>query len=194
MKILINISLFFLYLLITGCHKTEEKYYVQGSFKEWALFQYGSYWIYLNEKSNRVDSSWVYDGPSTWFYKPSGDGKLYEVISFQILNIGEFRLGARTDYSTLLIEGKFLSGGYALTSLVTSKSSEHVSQTCWVMKRYDSLLVNNQLFFDVIQTRDTFSNSVNDFYFAKKVGLIKFAIKNEYGDSTWSLVRSHIEQ
>ena len=194
MKILINISLFFLYLLITGCNKTEEKYYVQGSFKEWSLFQYGSYWIYLNEKSGRVDSSWVYTGPSTWFYKPIGDGKLYEVISFQIMNIGPFKLGAKTDNSILLIEGKFFSGGYALTSLVTSNLSDQVSSSCWVMKRYDSLIVNNQMFFNVIITRDTFSNSINDFYFAKKVGLIKFAIKNEYGDSTWSLVRSHIIQ
>ncbi len=188
------ITLIIYFLLITGCNKNAEKYYVQDSFKQWSLFQYGSYWIYANDKNANNDSSYVYSGPSTWFYKPIGDGKFYEVISYQIMNIGEFRLGAKTDNSVLIIEGKFQAGGYVLTSSVTSNLSDKVSPTCWVIKRYDSITVNNQLFFDVIHTRDTFSNSINDYYFGKKVGLIKFAIKNEYIDSTWSLVRWHSVQ
>jgi hypothetical protein len=182
------------FTFMVSCKKEPEKIYVQDSFKEWACFQNGSYWIYLNESSNRSDSSSLYYGPSTWFYKLTGDGKLYEMNSYQIQNIGEFRVGARVDYSFFSVQGIFLHGTYVLTSSVTSGLSDQVSQTCWVLKRYDSLTVNNQLFSDVIHTRDTFSNSINDYYVAKNVGLIKFAIKNGYGDSTWSLLRYHVIQ
>jgi hypothetical protein len=179
---------------LLSCNKEAEKYHVPESFKEWALFQSGSYWIYLNENSGKIDSSFIYSGPSTWFYEPAGDGKLYEIISYHISGIGEFRLGAKTDQSILLIQGIFPGGTYVLTSLVTSDLSNLVSPTCWVVKRYDSLTVNDQLFFEVIHTRDTFSNSTNDYYIAKKTGLIKFAIKNSHGDSAWSLVRYHVVQ
>ena len=181
-------------LLFAGCNKKVEKYYVQNTFKEWSLFQQGSYWLYLNEISGKTDSSYLYSFTSTWFYQPIAEDNLYEMISYRIPNIGEFRVGARSDYSFFSVQGIFPHGIYILTSWVTSHSSDQVSPTCWVVKRYDSLIVNNQLFFDVIHTRDTFSNSINDYYVAKKIGLIKFAVKYEHSDSTWSLLRYHIEQ
>jgi len=179
-------------LFLPDCKKPEEKIYVQDAFKEWTLFQYGSYWIYLNEKNSRSDSAYLYSYPLTLFYKLPGDGKLYELIIFQVLNIGEFKLAAEKDKSIMLILGKVR--GYALASLVTSGLSDQVSTTCWVVNRYDSLVVNNHMFLDVIHTRDTFSNSITDYYFAKKIGLIKYAIKNELGDTTWSLLRYHVVQ
>jgi hypothetical protein len=38
------------FIILFSCKKTTPIYYIQPEFKQWVLFQKGSYWIYLNEK------------------------------------------------------------------------------------------------------------------------------------------------
>jgi hypothetical protein len=62
---------------------------------------------------------------------------------------------------------------------------------------FDSLVVNNRTFFNVMNTRYQQINNYYDtitetYYIAKSIGLIKFQLGKNHTDTTWSLLRYHI--
>jgi hypothetical protein len=186
-----------------SCKKKDQNYYVQNSFKEWTLFKKGSYWVYLNETSNKPDSCFVIENAIDRMNSDEYGGTLnqggiyYEIISYNIFNVALFELIARDNDSYLLCEG-FAGHDFINSYRVTSNLSQEVNVNCVVKKRYDTLVINNNKFVDVIQTQDSestlinnhFYYSISNYFFAKNIGLIKFANK----DSTWSLVRWHVLQ
>ena len=66
-------------LILTACNKHERIYlYVPQLYKDVALFQKNSYWVYLNEATLQIDSTYVNANPVSYFQ--SNDLSSYEVI------------------------------------------------------------------------------------------------------------------
>jgi hypothetical protein len=203
MKIIVIVFLSCFILFFVSCKKEDQNYYVQDSFKEWALFNKGSYWIYLNENNNKLDSCFIKYSPIDYLYSenygytPNKGGIYYEIISYNVINIAEFFLSARIDDSYLLCEGE-VGHDFINSYQVSANISQKISETCNVIKRYDTLVINNNQFYNVIYIRDSVpsyinnhsSYSVSNYFFARNIGLIKVATR----DSTWSLIRWHTIQ
>ena len=67
------------FLILTSCNKHERNYiYVPQLYKDVALFQKNSYWVYLNEKTLHVDCTYVRTDPNAYF--ETGELTSHEVI------------------------------------------------------------------------------------------------------------------
>jgi hypothetical protein len=174
-------------------------YYIDDSFKQWVLFQPGTYWIYLNEKSNTEDSLFVDSTQSHYFQPPPPTQIQHEGIAYSISNgfISSAVIGCGRNSSYLNLKD-FNSDNYALGSGVIYNDLNEISPSCWLIEKIDTFIVNNNKFLNVVHTRDTNNyyphNHIKDYYFAKNIGLLKFSIKTNTIDSTWSILRWHINQ
>ncbi len=201
-SVIINWTMFscLLILFSFGCEKQNTKYYIQDSFKQWVLFQKGSHWVYLNEKSQVLDCTFISKPPVTYMTPPEPasiqhEELIYSFTSGFLVN-GYLESGRMKNIYFL---GDFLSSSHALTAaMINNSSSKPFFDNCWLIERIDSLIINNVIFNDVIHTRD--SNEIHadfcikDYYFVKNIGLIKFSITTAEFDSTWSLVRWKVVQ
>jgi hypothetical protein len=90
-----------------------------------------------------------------------------------------------------------LTNNYSLGN----STSNWLSAYCRYVEKIDTLVLNNNKFVDVIHTRSSdnnrypyYENCLNDYYFARNIGLIKYSVQTDTYDSTWSLVRWHTIQ
>ncbi len=188
-------------ILISGCKKfTPTYYYIDNSFKAWTVFQIGSYWVYLNENSQLPDSTYISAKPDSGYNPPvSQDADHYEFISYQVTN-GFYQVAeiCKEQSDSYLLLGGFYPRGfwfYVLNSYMTTGPTSISPYSLYVVERLDTLRLNNNLFTNIIHTRDTdyYEGSwKHDYYFAKNIGLVKFSVKTSAFDSTWSLMRWHV--
>jgi hypothetical protein len=188
-------------LVLVSCQKKEVYYPIQNSFKEWVLFQKGSYWIYSDKKNNKIDSTYILYGPTDFISDPSYDNHLYQYIHYTQSDIGDYIIYATENDSYLMNQNGITGGVSIISNTVVSGNSEIVTKTCWVIERFDSLILENNVFYRVIHVRDTNSQNINyaeplaiDYYMAYKIGVIKVSLKTNHIDSTLTLVRWHVIQ
>jgi hypothetical protein len=208
-RLITRFGLFLLLLTqVSSCHKDDESHYiyVDNTLKQCLLFQKGSYWIYLNEENQTLDSSYITIQPLTEW------NSITEMISYSVSNsfiqkvllVGASDLESNSD-SFADIVMSYPSEGYymALTSAYTlgNSTSNWLSAYCHFVEQIDTLFLNNNKFVNVIHTRASvnnrcpyYENYLNDYYFAKNIGLVKYSIQGNSFDSTWSLVRWHVIQ
>lgn len=189
---------------LSDCKKNQAGYYdVEGSFKEWVLFQKGSYWIFMNEGNHTTDSTIIRSPPVSWYTPPADENvDHYEEIYFSFKNsfiLTEY-IWKEPDYSYAAI-GCFYppNADYrALNSaFINGQSNSGLTVYTTLVERIDTMLLNNNKFFNVLHTRsiDAGQNYLqNDYYFVKNIGLVKFSMKTNAFDSTWSVLRWHIVQ
>jgi hypothetical protein len=148
----------------------------------------------LNEGKGRLDSTFISQAPDEFLSHSDEDNHNYEIITYIVDHIGQFGLRAYTNNSELFLKDLYTDGATSLSYMVTAALSDHVTINCGVINRYDTLIVNNNKFTNVIHTRDSSYYSIKDYYYAMKIGLIKYSLKTTSIDSTWSLVRWHVYQ
>lgn len=198
---LINLSIL-LIAICSGCEKKNpEKYYFDTNLKSWTYFNKGTYWIYRNEETQLFDTTTILGSGS--LFSGSEDANQFEIIHCNIKSgfIREFS-GYRDPLTSFFEIGFFYpdpGNPFALTSTITNGGNNgyYTSsyQTFWCVERLDSLILNDNLFINVIHTRNlipSYDSLQDDFYFAKNIGLIKFSIKTTKFDSSWSVVKWHI--
>ena len=190
-----------LFLIVLSCNKSRTSTsYVPDAFKPWSLFQSGSYWVYLNEKKHVNDSTYIDSPPVSWFEPPQPVSVQHQVISYVFLNsfLTEVDILSGDSNHAYMGYTDFVSGSSVLTLQVVENTTNLVSTTCKVIERLDTLSINHNLFNNVIHTRDTNYflkfRWIKDYYFAKNIGLLKFKIKTPTIDSTWSILRWHVNQ
>jgi hypothetical protein len=190
-----------------GCKKENKEtyFYVYDSIKDWVYFSEGSYWVCLNEKTNKERSCYLNMIPTHGFAPPAGEGSIhfegyYYDLTSSLIPWVSITCDPSNSYAEL---GSFYQSGLgfiALTSGITknilarTKGCSVDSTPCQLVEIIDTLQLNNNRFFNVIHTRASYQyygNFQNDYYFAKDVGLIKFRIKASSIDTTWSLLRWH---
>jgi hypothetical protein len=206
MKILSLLLAFIVAASVFSCKK--EKTFtdlVPEELKPYSMFQVGSYWIYRNEQTTKLDCTYIKSPPEFYFYY--------------------YESGSKTQSMGLQYNGSFISqtycgpygGGtssYSLTYRIVGRNgisliSSHITpgyvskESYWeykVLSITDSLNLNNVKYNEVITTQYKMVSSpsmdsiVLTFYLAKKIGLIKFDKKVNSTDTIWSLMRSHTLQ
>jgi hypothetical protein len=193
-------------LLLTeaGCKKKEPTYYyIDNSFKEWVLFQKGSYWVYLNENNQILDSTFINMQPRTGFTPPESEGiDRFEQTYYDLSNsfIKSVAIDCDHNYSFASLELNFQTDGVgytAISSAMLKGTGAGGYNYLTLVEVLDTLILNSNIFLNVIHTRtlDPFNDNIyNDGYFAKNIGLVKLSIKTDSFDSTWSLLRWHVVQ
>ena len=200
--------LFILTLLgMTDCKKrsSPEYYYISNDLKQLFLYQYGSYWIYKNDKSVLVDSIYINQNPKMWqeriinddstitayidYIQISFNGKTFQssVISYRGVAL-LFSGGVGTSYYyPVFPQGQLIVFG-------PDASYEYVDH-------FDSLLINNHYYFDVMHTKAAYTvvdyaHDTNRFemYFARHQGLLKITKTVAGIDTTWTLLNCHAVQ
>jgi hypothetical protein len=205
-----------LLLIPCGCRKSNSVSYsspttvynIPDDFKEWAMYQPGSYWVYLNEKSGVTDCTSYKRGPYyhedvftdhfmpsveyMWFFT---NGPLFSRYDIQ---------GGKDGNATLRL---WDGAGDALMALThkTIVDSAHADTSTYIypysykfIERLDTLTLNNNHFLQVYHVRLTKIISDEpppviqmfyDFYWSKGIGLIYFRKNAFNSDTTWSLIR-----
>ena len=189
-----------------GCHKSSNTdqgprrvLNIPDDFKEWSLFQPGSYWVYKDEKTGIADCTAYKHGPYTWqanytnvpldetyiwFYTRGNQVTGYDIKgglqgnATLLLNMAGFYVSVLA-----LNNNTILNPGHGDTSNSYS--------TYKFIERWDTLIINKHPFPDVLHTRNTWPGYyvVFDFYWAKGVGLVRLQKTGTDTDTTWSLMR-----
>ena len=186
---------------LTSCRKNETKlYYINDAFKSWALFQDGSYWIYQNKETSVMSKIIVSTQPEYYFSPPApAQYRFQEVYSkFSGGFLLNSAISSYGDDATLSLRDFTDSEDQVLSYYETLNLSNSSSPSSKVVERLDSCRINNNVFRNVIHTMDTASYKTKffrkDYYFVQHVGLVKFSIKTESTDSSWSLVLWNVIQ
>jgi hypothetical protein len=203
-----------------GCIKHDpEYYYIPDEFKQWVVYQPGTYWIYLNETTGLQDCTYVtrvYTGQHVTGGNGSSDterhfeeitsscnGPLFKSMS----SAAELERSIVTsDRATLSIplkssgmEDVSFSYGLLLYPQFIEYRRYEAMSNFGVKQVYPQEIINGNNFTNVYDLRhewiDYMGDSlVTEAHFAKNTGIIKLRIYKEQFDTTWSLVRYKIVQ
>ena len=190
----------FFIVSISSCKKDEKQYLdVDQSFREWVLFRKGSYWIYLNERSMKKDSSYLTNEPSFGYLPPDPDiNKHYQQIYYQLENsfIKTVEIDRGINESMLAFDHSFPVGIFVtLFDGYTNGTSMGTEYNCYYIEKIDTMIINSNVFTNLIHTKVVIPNTLQyDYYFMKNVGWVKYSIKTNTIDTTWSLLRYHVIQ
>ena len=202
MKIRFFICCLLLLILISpGCTKKKvETIYIPEYLKQYAVFQIGSFWVFKNEKTGEIDSSFIASPPYFSFYQnyPS-DPRIQECY---IDYGGTFISSGKLGYIGYSIGFKIGTDGTCLKYKAFKPGSVVYDGSMEIYKElgiYDSLVINNVVYYHVLNTQYQYPKNNGDtdyltFYLEKSIGLIKFNYNYLHQDTTWSLLRYHVIQ
>ena len=191
-------------LLIISCNKkpSPTHYTISNDFRKWVDFQNGSYWVYINDNSGLVDSCYFRGTRLAYtVYNYKDQGYVYDVIDFVLASkfLEIIYIQANADY-TFAIIGTIKGGTeYQLRTNANIGQKIRVGLgTYEEVEVLDSLKINNNTFMNIRHTRTIYpllpGDIIQDYFFSKGVGLIKFHQTFLNTDSTWSLLRYHTIQ
>jgi len=170
-------------LILTACTKHEKTYlYVPQLYRDVALFQKNSHWVYLNEATLQIDSTYVNANPSSYFQ--SSDLTSYEVINVPFD-------GSLFIKNSLFVDAAFLTATFQPHAGIIIIQSN--------TEKLDSLDVNNLRFYNVYHNHQILvplqSDSIFiDSYAVPHIGIIKLSKKVADKDTTLSLLRWNVIQ
>jgi len=196
---------FLIIICLSSCKKKESVYTIPEEFRAWSVFQPGSYWFYLNEQTQSIDSSYITgfsdqmrgvanDPHNIWYWENVNIDFTGSFLShFEIMstsnNFASLYVNYRSGSSMALQLAYF--NNYGLVHRETHLMG--------VVKVFSEFNVNGNTFTNVYQTRDSWSSGNGyadtvDFYFAKNIGIIKLEKHLAQTDTTWSVIRWHVVQ
>jgi hypothetical protein len=198
----ISFMLLFISLLTTECHKKSQKTteYIPSELKDYALFQPGSFWIYKNENTGNIDSTFISKKPEFIYYSASYDNNTITELC-QVFYEGPFLSTTNLSPSTYHII--FPDYSFEAINPISFKPDQIFELDGATTLKYfplvDSMKIGNNTFYDIFITQWQFvslqhDTTTNTCYFVKKVGLIKFNHKAPTSDSTWNILRFHVLQ
>jgi len=185
--------------LFTNCKKEPIHYTIPDELKQLSVFNKGSYWIYINEKTSVLDSTYVKTDPDfyTLGINDKDNSPLYDAVIVTV--VSSFLHDYYTQFTSIIIDFKRSFGtAFEIDAKVGQKygSSHDIFE---LINYFDSISLNNQIYKSVFFTRNTIVHDLvdtikYDFYLAKNIGLIRLEKKYLNADTTWSLVRYHLLQ
>ena len=190
-------------LSLLSCQKSVENWIIPDDFQGWCRFREGSYWIYRNEKTFKLDCTYVtgfssgtrahYDSDVVrWYY----DWERSDIR-------GYFISGIFTE-STGIGEAEMTFGPVYLSTWLLA---DPVYQNPWypgqsgsgVVTVFPTEVVNGNTFQNVYQCRVANQlwdgdSVIIDGHLAKNVGMVKYVKRVDQADTTWTLVKWHVNQ
>jgi len=177
-------------------------YSIPDEFKAWTMFNPGSYWLYLNEKTQEIDCTSVKHGPYykeelcyncpvvqyMWYYTKSSFLMKFDAV------------GGKDGNATLTLTTN-KGEGLALTqrTINAPEDSDSTYYGCYTYRfiaKTDTFSLNGNQFNNVYHTRLEWTgcyaqtdHMTYDFFWARGIGLISLKKTYDNQDTTWSLVR-----
>jgi hypothetical protein len=215
MKPIIKIFLICVLVGFVSCKKDTPYYKISDSMKQYFLYQKGSYWIYQNDSTNTIDSTYV-DNISSGTQGIGDDGRHlysfdwitinYKSKFLQNFKIAYFCTGPNSlqiaeIYSDLDSSLMNLSDGPTAfignSELNTLTYSNCLGNAVFIYKVIPSITVNDLNYSNIIYTKlksiDSSSSNPEfysrEIYFAKNIGIIKYLETYRYFNKQrfWSL-------
>jgi hypothetical protein len=218
MKAIINYFPLLLIICFAGCKKdssTEnpEPLLIPQEVKDYMMFQPGTYWVYIDSVSGRVDSLYVTETKHEFDTLVIGSypKRVYEIFvvkSHSSMDGYDYTFEVNTTYSANdndvfdLFEEKFKPGDYAGQTLwfiykpYVGQIFYEGNATKMVKNIYPIFKLNNSVYYNVIEVYHDISaidvsNHVTN-YFASKFGIIRKELLDS--NQVWNLARSNIIQ
>jgi hypothetical protein len=201
-SIFISILLLLIFLIFSGCNKNKaHDEYIPDQLKQYSVFQMGSYWVFKNESTGAIDSSYLLKPPVYLYDDPVNDPPQNLNETCEIYYGGTFLLSSWVSPDQYLVNFKNGYGGFCLYS--NFKPGYTVGDYAGGLFKnlgfLDSLVINDQTFHQVMKTQyqsltfdlDTITQT---YYLAESVGIIRVQLRKNQIDTTWSLVRYHVVQ
>ena len=191
----IAVQLFLLLSVLIGCSKKSGyNEYIPEQLKQYSVFQKGSYWVYLNEATGAIDSSYLSKPPFYLYNDPVNDPPQNRYETCDIYFGGNFLSHSFTrtsDYTIIFNNGK------GSICLYDNFQPGYTQRSFKNLNYFDSLVVNNKTYYHVMNTQYKSWNHPGDttiytYYLAKSTGLIKFSLNINHQDTTWSILRYHV--
>lgn len=217
MKTTIHVFGLMILVCMAGCRKGEDEVtgplLIPQEVKDYMYFEPGTYWVYIDSVSGRVDSVYVYQTTHsfdtlTLGKNPKRAYEIFVVKAHSEMDGYDYYFEVNTTYSANdnsifnLFKEKLKPGHYVgQTVLFNYKPIKgqifyEANATKTIIDIYNSFNLSGRIFYDVVQVYQDLSvievsNHANCF-FSKNYGLIR----KELADSNqvWNLVRSNIIQ
>ena len=206
MKKIITVLVLFC-VVLTGCKKSGgvymdmsyPTYKIPDNLKKWTIYKPGSYWVYLNEKTQVIDCTSFKHGP--YDYIDGGIEYNWFFVRGPFLNKIDVRAVSKGNAMVFIaLNTPGIGIGLTNKTLIDTVNADTTLQWKYLdysfVEHLDSTIINGNKFTNVFHTRTIFLSSYNigyltgyDYYWAKGVGLIRLTEKRTNGDTTWSLVR-----
>jgi len=186
------------FIFLQGCHKKELiTLYIPEQLRVYSIFQAGSFWIYKNETTGEIDSTFI-NFPPQFTYSEIDKGMFLEkcvinyfssIIYSSYVFLDEYRITIKNKLPGTCLKSFSFEPGYIYLYDQYSFFKN--------INYYDSLRINDKIFYSVMNTQyrtttldmDTLTYT---FYLAKSVGLVNLNLKINDQDTTWSLLRYHV--
>ena len=196
-----------------SCKKNKD-YPVPEEMKQYFVFQKGSYWIYKNDSTGEIDSTYV-NIQSSFIDENGYPGKNREVnlVYYTSKFLLEYQLVyACLDACGLSISTKIdtlTADQIRLVDLIAyvdswQPNTNFTLNGCgafgiYTYNRLPNKTINNKTYQNIIYSKNTSSDSSSfyrEFYFAKNIGIIQFSEKNKYHNfkRSYSLLRHKVIQ
>jgi len=151
------ISIFIVVLILffsASCKKKERVHYtISDEVKQYGLFQKGSYWIYLNETTQKYDCTFVNQPPVV--YTENLEGPEDEPLIDNIFVYGPIFAKFWLTGNYLFLENGFSIWAVYLSDVNVGGNRNIGSSKYQCLKMYDTLSVNGTNFFQVLHTKYT---------------------------------------
>jgi hypothetical protein len=194
-------------ILISGCKKNTAQTQddIPQQYKDYGIFQVGSYWIFKNEITREIDSSYVLYPPNYGcenFFGVQG-GPIWE---YCFIDYGGNLIlqASMTPYEYDITFPSKIMDDFYCPCLMSTSSEHHIvdDDKHYLFKNlvyFDSLEINNKMFYQVINSQWKWIHGASDtltasYFIAKSIGFIKLKLGNNTSDTTWSLLRYHVIQ
>jgi hypothetical protein len=181
--VIVSFSFFLMLIVFSACNKTPEiHHYVPQLYKDLGVFYKNSYWIYKNETTHTLDSTYVFTDPGFFSYHDEGSTTDYIL----------------TYYGGGLIEQESIDNIQIIISSPVLHFSPSVFSNYTLLEKIDSMEVNGNKFRNVYHTRlpTVTSDStpmVFNTYLVEHIGIIKITKTINQTDTTISLIRYNVK-
>jgi len=200
---LLSISILIVIILATSCAKEGSHYSVSQEFKDYFLFQKGSFWIYKNDSTNVIDSAYLTGSPqytvlSTGEKRKSDPTTEQYFVDFQSQILSGYLILSGEDDNSLLIGVGPILNTWGIIDYLSPDTNFFINSApqgyIKLWPKLPTIEINSIIFSNIIHTRFYNDNLNCNFYFAKNIGLIKISGYWENKNQSWSLLRYHIIQ
>ena len=198
-----HIQFLILLLLLSACCPKQTEVYMSDFLRDYAVYQPGTWWVYVNDSTQERDSVSIYDLNLTWgewgtqekeSCPPPYKIESHEMFVSHSLEDVKSRIGVIASYGEINENVVQYFGGQEV--LFINPEYESTSHDLEYVEQLDSLTVLNQTFYDIVVFRnyqDKMAGSVETLnYYARHYWLIRKEIVPT--GETWNLAKSNIVQ
>ena len=172
---------------------------------EYSVFQAGSYWVFKNEISGMDDSIYIINSPGHSYWNISGmeGGQIWEF--YNVVYAGSLFQDALvypSEYDMVFRNGFYYEEQIPCLMAASFQPGYIQEDILYSFKNlgyFDSLEINNKMFYNVIHTQwqktpNSGDTTTADYFIAKSIGFIKLSLKENKHDTTWTLLSYHVYQ